>query len=213
MANLEKQMGTRDSKGDSVEHLDERSDGGAIPVAVPGLEVEVRRGAARVLAGLLCGEELGARRPLRVEEPLADHQGIGAVCLAPGPRDDATEVGVRGCEPRGAVGHVGGAVEEEGVMRVGGVGSGHGGGGRRTWGGHAAARAEGEVDEGRGGDSRSGSGGAERRRHVSRVWWGLGLCAVNVRRFAGCVGEGPEGDPIYIFRTAHEQNPSSACPN
>jgi hypothetical protein len=73
MANLEKQVGMRDRKGNSVEHLDERSDGGAIPVAVPGLEVEVRRGAARVLAGLLCGEELGARRPLRVEEPLANH--------------------------------------------------------------------------------------------------------------------------------------------
>ena len=79
-------------------------------------------------------------------------------------------------------------MEEEGVTRVGGVGSGHGGGGGRTWGGHVAARAEGKVDEGRGGGSRSrsGSGGAERRRrHVSRVWWGLGLCGVDVRCFAG----------------------------
>ena len=43
-----------------MEHLHEGGDGGAVPVAVAGLEVEVGGGAAGALAGLLGGEELGA---------------------------------------------------------------------------------------------------------------------------------------------------------
>ena len=102
-----------------MEHLHEGGDGGAVPVAVPRLEVEVGGGAAGALAGLLGGEELGAARALRVEEPLPDHAGLlRAVGLGPG--DDAAEVGVRAGEPRGAVGHVGGAAEEGG----GGLGLG-----------------------------------------------------------------------------------------
>lgn len=174
-----------------LQFLDEGSNGGAIPVAIPGLEVEVRCGAARVLAGLLCSEELGAGRPLRVEEPFADHEGLGAVILTLGPRDDAPEVGVRGCEPRGAVGHVGGPAEEVGIVLVGGVRGGHGGGGGCTWGGDAEARVDGEAEEGGSGGYRSWRDAAEvrrrrRRRHVLRVWWGRGgLELVEcVRRFA-----------------------------
>ena len=102
-----------------MEHLHEGGDGGAVPVAVAGLEVEVGGGAAGALAGLLGGEELGAARALRVEAPLPDPAGLlRAVGLGPG--DAAAEVGVRAGEPRGAVGHVGGAaevtrMEEEGV--------------------------------------------------------------------------------------------------
>ena len=73
-----------------------------------------------MLAGLLGGEELGAGRALRVEEPLAHHPCLGVVGLELGPGDDAPEVGVRGGEPRGAVGRVGGAAKEDGVVGVGG---------------------------------------------------------------------------------------------
>jgi len=124
-----------------------------------------------VLTGLLCGEELSAGRSLRVEEPLADHPGIGAVGIGLGPRDDAPEVGVRGGESRGAVGHVGGTAEEKGVVRVRGVRGGHGGGGSGTCGGDAVARVEKEVEEGWGRSRRSGRGAAEQRlrgRHVLR---------------------------------------------
>lgn len=79
-----------------------------------------------MLAGFLCGEELRAGRALRVEEPLADHPGIQFVGLELRPRDDAPEVGVRGGKSRGAVGHVGGAAEEGGVVGVGGGGGGDG---------------------------------------------------------------------------------------
>lgn len=80
-----------------------------------------------MLSGLLGGEELGAGRALRVEEPLANDPGLHVVGLELGPGDHAPEVGVRGGETRGAVGHVGGAAEEEGVVGVGG-GNGDGAG-------------------------------------------------------------------------------------
>lgn len=40
-------------EGNSVEHLDEGSDGCVVTKAVPRLEIEVCRAAARVLTGLL----------------------------------------------------------------------------------------------------------------------------------------------------------------
>jgi hypothetical protein len=155
-----------------VEHLDEGSDGSAVPVAVAGLHVEVGRGTTGVLAGLLGGEELGTGRALRVEEPFADHPGIDAASLELRPRDDAPEVWVRRREPRGAIGHIGSAAEEKGVVRRG---TRYGGDG--AWCGEAAARAEGEGEEGGAGGRRSGRNAGEkrrRRRHVLLVWRGRG---------------------------------------
>lgn len=111
-----------------------------------------------MLTGLPSGEELGAGRALRVEEALANYPGLDAVGLDLGPRDDAPQVGMRGGEPCGAVGHLGGPAEEESVVRVGGMGGGG------AWGGEAAERAKGEMEEEAGG-CRGGRDGAE-RRHV-----------------------------------------------
>lgn len=83
-----------------------------VAVAVAGLHVEVRGGAAGVLGG--GGDSLDFRRggALRVEVALA---GDGAG----GGDDDAAEVGVGGSEAGGFVGEVDGASDVSGVERVG----------------------------------------------------------------------------------------------
>lgn len=89
-----------------------------VTVAVAGLHVEVRGGAAAEFAGGLDGLDLRGGGALGVEVALAGD-------FAGGGDDDAAEVGVGGCEAGGFVGEVGSASDVGGVERVGGGGEGH----------------------------------------------------------------------------------------
>lgn len=102
-----------------------------------------------MLAGLLGGEELGAGRALRVEEPSPTTHASALSVSSWGLAMTHPKLGCGEVSPR-TVGRVGGAAKEDGVVGVGGGARG----GRRGGGGG-------------GGGSGSGSGGEEEEGQVA----------------------------------------------